>query len=256
MTGIGATATFTGVTMARRRVLVHLPLALVVLLIAVVAVAANTTGPRVGPIARPTPHTSVDRDRRPPPSRFDTPPPPAGNGHSGEGGASSSWPLIVFILAMVAIGYGAVMLYLMLSVRDAIVFRRRRPPPPEPDPVLAEQPSAEQVQDALRAGLAALIEGDDARAAVIACWLRLENLAEQTGMPRAPSDAPGDLVVRMLDGRLTGAGARALGELTTVYRAARYSPRPVPESARGTARAALDRLAAELAVPVPAGGPA
>ncbi len=240
--------------MSRRSVLLYLPLVLVVLLIAVVAVSANTTGPRVGHVPRPTSHASVRPQHRTPPSRFDTAPPPAGNGHSGGGGTLSSWPLIVFILAMVAFGYGAVMLYLMLSVREAIVFRRRRPTLPEPVAVPAGQPSAEQVQEALRSGLAALIEGDDARAAVIACWLRLENLAEQAGLPRRPSDAPGDLVVRMLDGRLTGPGARALGELATVYRAARYAPRPVSESARNAARTALDRLVAELPAPVPAGG--
>ncbi|MGA8113868.1 MAG: DUF4129 domain-containing protein [Actinocatenispora sp.] len=245
--------------MARRGVSTYLPLALMAALLVVVALAANTSGPRIGHVPpRPLPTHTQERQRNQ--ARSLPPvPPPQGAGHGSDGGGSlSGWPMVVAVALVLALGWGAVVLYLLLTARDAVIFRRRRPVGPEPDKAVAATPSPEDLQAAVEASLAVLIEGDDPRAGVIACWLRLEALAEQAGVPRETSDAPGDLVGRMLasHGGLTGAGARALHSLTDVYRAARYSPHPVGESARETARSALDRLRAELSVrpPAPAGG--
>lgn len=245
--------------MTRRGVWHYLPLVVVGVLLAVVAVAADVTGPQIG---HPSPGQLQYHGRHTPlptPS-FSPPPPPVGGGHSGSGGPVSGIPLVVLVALTIALAWGAVMLYLMMRVRDAIVFRRGRQGEPEPEQVGMAAPSTEDLREAVAASLAVLIEGDDPRAAVIACWLRLQALAEQAGVPGTPSDAPGDLVGRMLATHgLTGGGIRALHELTEVYRAARYAPHPVTESDRETARAALDRMRAELsaagAAPVAGAGP-
>ncbi len=52
---------------------------------------------------------------------------------------------------------------------------------------------------AVDAGLADLDDGDP-RAAVIACWVRLEEAAAAAGTPREPGDTPGELVLRLLAG--------------------------------------------------------
>lgn len=230
-----------------RRTLRYLPLVVVVLLLAVAAVVANASGPRVGTVPRPESSSSAI-EHTATPAGTQSAPAPLPHGHRRADPTIPAWAFIVLAAALVALGYGAVLLYLMLSIKNAVVFRRRRRGEPDEVVEVPEGPSQDEIRRAVRAGLAELIEGDDPRAAVIACWLRLEELAERGGVPRSPADAPGDLVARMLDGRLTAAAERALADLTGVYRAARYAPHEVPESARDTARSALDRLGAELSV--------
>jgi hypothetical protein len=102
------------------------------------------------------------------------------------------------------------------------------------------------VLDAVDAGIAELARADgDARAAVIACWVRLEEVAAAAGTVRAPGDTSSDLVARMLaDHQVSAPVLRSLAEL---YRTARYSPRTVEASMREQARAALGHLRDELA---------
>lgn len=229
-----------------RAVLRYLPLVLVAVLLAVVAVAAGAGGPRLGKVPAPAPATGqvTPAGAPPPPATPGTLPP----SHSA---SVPAWVFILVAALVLAVAYGAVLLWLMLMVRDARIFRRRRHRAPDPDePAVVSAPSPEQVRAAVAAGIDVLVSGDDPRAAVIGCWLRLEELATHGGVPRLASDAPGDLVARMLAGTLAGDAVAAVRELADVYRAARYSPHPVPESARDTALAALDRIRAGLSVPV------
>lgn len=228
-----------------RRLLRYVPIVAVVLLLAVAALAANANGPRLGNAPRhavyPTGQAqpTVSRPTLPPAQPHDT-------------GGGVNVPLLV-IVALIAVAYAAVMLYLMLALRDGFVFRRRDPKDPEELAHDGDAPTADEVREAMERGLVDLIDGDDARAAVIACWLRLEAVADRTGVSRQASDVPGDLVTRMLRGiadgrRLTGPGERALRGLAAVYRRARYAPHAVGEDDRETARTALHRLIAELSV--------
>ncbi|BCJ33011.1 hypothetical protein Athai_05140 [Actinocatenispora thailandica] len=246
-----------------RRGLRYLPVVLILLLVVVAALGANARGPRVTHVAplpiRPTVSTSGSPPAQP--SRSVVRPPQPHD--SGPG----TTVLIVVIAALCALAYGAIMLYLMLALRDGLVLRRRRHPEPDPEPEEPDAPTADEVRAAMAASRAALIEGDDPRAAVIACWLTLEELASRGGVPRSASDVPGDLVGRMLGvardpsgaprfRALTGPAERALTDLAERYRAARYAPAPVTEADRAAARTALDRLAAELSVrdAAPTGG--
>jgi hypothetical protein len=180
--------------------------------------------------------------------------PPPVPGHPKSGVNVAGVIIIVLAVLIVVTVVVAITLYLMLTARDSIPFlrRRREPAAPPPGPVPA---TAEQVRAAVEVGLADLADESDPRRAVIACWLRLEALAERAGAGRQPSDTASDLVARMLDEHLlsAGGGRRAVEELAAVYRLARYAPHPVGEDARDTARAALERLRAELAAG-PVGG--
>lgn len=240
-----------------RRVLRWAPLVLVVLALVGAALAANSSGPRVGTGPRGTIPAGSWRPEQDPAKLYSQPPPPAHQGdHRPHSWMLPGWTFLLIGVLLAGGAAVAILLLLMLRMREAVIFRRRPQLAEESTAPASGSPSQADVRQALRDSLAELIGGDDPRAAVIACWLRLEDLAESTGLPRQPSDAPGDLVARMLDGRLTGPAVAALGELTQLYRSARYSPHPVPESARTAARSALDRLHAELSVrdALPAGG--
>jgi hypothetical protein len=246
-----------------RRGLRYLPVLLILLLVVVAALGANARGPRVTHVPPLPISPTVAASGAPPaqPNRTLVRPP------QPHGTSTSTTVLIVVIAALCALAYGAIMLYLMLTLRDGLVLRRHRRAEPEPEPDEPDAPTADEVRAAMAASRAALIEGDDPRTAVIACWLTLEDLASRGGVPREVSDVPADLVGRMLGvardpsgtqpfRALTGPAGRALTELAERYRAARYAPAPVTEADRATARGALDRLAAELSVrdAAPAGG--
>ena len=131
-----------------------------------------------------------------------------------------------------------------LVLRERLTARRRRVE------VEADEPAApghrEAVLAAVDAGLSGL-DGDDAdpRAAVIACWVRLEQAAAAAGTPRQPGDAPADLVLRLLSAHQVSAGV--LIPLAEVYRLARYATHTVDAEMRDSTRDALRQLRSELA---------
>jgi hypothetical protein len=103
----------------------------------------------------------------------------------------------------------------------------------------------EAVLAAVDASIAELAREDgDARSAVIACWVRLEDVAEAAGTIREPGDTPSELVTRLLGDHQVSAGV--LTSLADLYRTARYSALPIQTSMRDQARSALIQLRAEL----------
>lgn len=234
------------------------PVVLVLVLVAMAWLVAAGSGIRFRQLPAGPPtcvlfcHQSA-RPRSMPPIHGATGAPPAvGNGSVSTIGIAF---VILAVLLVVAVLI-AITVYLMLTAREYIpFFRRRRELAPPPQAVV--RPTTEQVREAVEVGLADLSDETDPRRAVIACWLRLEKLAERAGATRQASDTPSDLVARMLDEQLLGTGGarRAVDELAGVYRLARYAPHPVGEDARDTARAALERLRAELAAGAAAGTP-
>jgi hypothetical protein len=120
--------------------------------------------------------------------------------------------------------------------RRAVDYRTERAPPPR---------TADEVVAALDAGLDDLTDTDgDPRRAVIACWLRLEQAAAAAGTPKRVGDSPTDLVSRLL--QTHEVSADVLAALAEVYREARYATHAVDERMRAQARAALQRIRAEL----------
>jgi hypothetical protein len=122
---------------------------------------------------------------------------------------------------------------------------RSRPAPPD-EPAVKPMVAADEVVAAVDAGLSDLSDTDvDPRRAVIACWLRLEEVAAAAGTPRHPADTPTDLVTRLLAAHMD-ADPAVLGAFADIYRRARYATHSVDEQMRGQARTALERVRSAL----------
>jgi len=143
----------------------------------------------------------------------------------------------LFALLILALFVWHMLSNFWLSVREVA---RDTAGPPE-----AMSDRSEEVIAALDQGIAALTTASDARGAVIACWVRLEEVAETAGTPRALSDAPADLVTRLLAAHRVS--RTALATLADLYRTARYSRAPVDDGMRTRAITALGQVRTEIA---------
>lgn len=154
--------------------------------------------------------------------------------------------LVVGAIGLAALGLLAVFVLLLRRLFRDLARRRRAKMPPGAKPTSAAQ-TAEAVVAALDAGLVDLTDSDtDPRRAVIACWVRLEQAAAAAGVSRRVGDTPTDLVTRLLRDGTGVVSAEVLAAFAQVYREARYATHTVDERMRAQARAALERLRAEL----------
>ncbi|HEX8006596.1 MAG TPA: DUF4129 domain-containing protein [Trebonia sp.] len=141
--------------------------------------------------------------------------------------------------------YGLLIAALVAAVVISIWWAARlhRPATPGELPADLAEDSA-GLRDAVQSGRAALAELDDARAAIIACYLAMERSLADRGTARAVADTPDELLARALaTGIVRGPAAR---RLTALFYEARFSTHPLGPEQRETARRALDDLAAEL----------
>lgn len=221
-----------------------------VLFVAVVLSLAGlaTVGP--GFVSTPVPPAE-----RPEVAQPSTDPSPVAVATPGAEGATSPSARIfdqLFLILSVLIGLAVAAVLGYLAYRGIRILLVERVQRREIESRRAEQPTdpdreAEQLQGAVRAGLADLDDGGDPRRAVIACWLRLEQVAAASGAGRLVGDTPADLVARLL-ARHRVAGS-ALEQLASAYRQARYAPAQVAEELATRARQALREIAAELGAP-------
>jgi len=131
------------------------------------------------------------------------------------------------------------------------VWRRRRRTRLRRVPQLAIDAVAEaELARAVQSGRKALAELDDARAAIIACYLAMELSLADVGAARAAAETPDELLARAVDAKLVPPGPA--GRLTALFYEARYSTHPMPMSQRDQAARALAELAAVLPVSEPA----
>ena len=84
----------------------------------------------------------------------------------------------------------------------------------------------------------------DVRNGIVACWVLLEDLAEQAGVIRSPSETATEFVVRFL--RRLDVDPRPVAELARLFHEARFSTHDLDESARGHAESALDSIHRDL----------
>ena len=103
----------------------------------------------------------------------------------------------------------------------------------------------EALADALLAGRSALA-GDDARAAIIACYAAMESSLISAGVARELADSPSDLLRRAKTRDFPGTGARDATALTDLFREARFSTHPMTARHLAAARSALDSVTAAL----------
>ena len=157
--------------------------------------------------------------------------------HAGGGGAHIPVGPILYTLLVVAI-VAAVVVSIWWSSR----LRR-----PAPLLVIEDVVSAEELREAVAEGRAALAAVDDARAAIIACYVAMERSLSERGTARGAADTPGELLDRAVAaGTVRGPAAR---RLTALFYEARFSSHPLRSGQREQASDALDALAAELATP-------
>jgi hypothetical protein len=140
-----------------------------------------------------------------------------------------------------------------LAVLAVIVFAawvllrslsRRRAAPAGGDDFTALDGEQERLAEAVDSGRRALLDGADARAAVIACYAAMEESLAASGVARHRSDSPQDLLERAVGTGLTAAAAATA--LTDLFREARYSTHPMDDSHRRRAAEALADIAAGL----------
>jgi hypothetical protein len=176
-----------------------------------------------------------DRSKTPPPpsTKFRPPLRPPLKPGSG-GGVHIPLGPILYALLVIAI-VAAVVVSIWWSTR------LRRPAPP----LFIADVSTEELTDAVNQGRAALAGIDDARAAIIACYVAMERRLADSGTARGVADTPDELLSRAVAAGIVRGGAA--GRLTTLFYEARFSTHPLGAGQRDAASAALDELAAELA---------
>jgi hypothetical protein len=144
------------------------------------------------------------------------------------------------------IWYGLLVLAILAAAAIAVILVRRRARPGDwADLDDDEEEPETALRRAVQSGQAALREVDDARQAIIACYVAMEGSLGRAGTVRCAAETPDELLRRAAAAGLAGGGAGAT--LTALFYEARFSSHPLPASARDEARDALAALAAVLA---------
>jgi hypothetical protein len=184
--------------------------------------------------------------RRPPQGPGQVPPrlrpPPTGSARS----QSFHFPVAIGLYALLVV-------LLVAAVVISIWWSRRFRSPGQVSSggIIVADPH--DLREAVESGRAALQTLDDARAAIIACYLAMETHLAERGAARAVADTPDELLARA---RATGlVRGTAAARLTALFYEARFSSHPLARRHRDAAAQALDELAAALArrEPAPAG---
>ena len=150
--------------------------------------------------------------------------------------------------------YGLLIVAIVAAVVASVWWstRLRRPAAP----LVIEDVSSEELREAVNEGRAALAAIDDARAAIIACYVAMERSLAERGTARGTADTPDELLARAVASGAVRGGAA--GRLTSLFYEARFSTHSLSAGQRDAASAALDELAGELSGGPPTGqaGPA
>jgi hypothetical protein len=182
-------------------------------------------------------HVSGQERRLPRAGPHPTAIPSALRSRSGSG-AVPHFPVTVLL-------YALLIAVLLAGVAASIWWARRLRPPIalQAGEVIAEDP--ERLREAVESGRSALRTVDDARTAIIACYLAMETSLAERGTARGIADTPGELLTRATEAGLVR--GTAAGRLTGLFYEARFSSHPLDHRQRDAAERALDELAADLA---------
>jgi Domain of unknown function (DUF4129) len=150
-----------------------------------------------------------------------------------------------FHFPLAAVLYTLLVLLILAGIAVSIWWARRlRPALGARDDALIVEDS-EDLREAVESGRSALRTVDDARAAIIACYLAMEQSLAERGTARAVADTPDELLARArTSGVVRGTAA---SRLTALFYEARFSSHPLGTDQRDAAERALDELAAALA---------
>ena len=150
-------------------------------------------------------------------------------------------------ISLTVLLYALLVALLLAGIAVCIWLARRLRPPAalrdHGDDFIVEDP--ERLREAVESGRSALRTVDDARAAIIACYLAMETHLAERGAARGAAGTPGELLTRATErGLVRGTAA---GRLTALFYEARFSSHPLGHQQRDAAERALDELAADLA---------
>jgi hypothetical protein len=109
---------------------------------------------------------------------------------------------------------------------------------------LAADGDESDLLEAVESGRRALRRFDDARAAIIACYVAMEQSLARAGTARAVADTPDELLARAAEEGLVRGDAAE--RLTALFYEARFSSHPMPLVQRDEAQRALAELADSL----------
>lgn len=140
--------------------------------------------------------------------------------------------------------YGLLVLALAAAVAISLWWAARLRHLALPVQLPAAEMDADELREAVESGRLAFAELDDARAAIIACYLAMEGSLADRGAARGVADTPDELLARVVSGGIVRGGAAR--RLTGLFYEARFSTHPLGRAERDAASAALDELAAEL----------
>ncbi|MGN6790867.1 MAG: DUF4129 domain-containing protein [Streptosporangiaceae bacterium] len=141
---------------------------------------------------------------------------------------------VLFALLIAAIIIAAILIW----------RRRRRWWLSTASPIAEDTDTPAELARAVDSGRLALREIDDARAAIIACYLAMEESLGEAGAARGAAETPDELL-----NRAVGAGivdGFPAGRLTGLFYEARFSTHPMPLARRDDAERALADMAATL----------
>ncbi len=161
----------------------------------------------------------------------------------GLGSGSARGP--VFHIPLAVLLYALLIVVLLAGIALSIWWARRVRPSigPGEDAFIAHD--SEDLREAVESGRSALRTVDDARAAIIACYVAMENSLAERGAARAIADTPDELLARARQSGIVRGTAAA--RLTALFYEARFSSHPLDRRQRDAAERALDELAAALA---------
>jgi hypothetical protein len=161
-----------------------------------------------------------------------------------------SKPASTFHFPAAVLLYALLVVLLVAAAVLSIWWSRRFRPPGQARAAGVIVEDSQDLREAVESGRSALRTLDDARAAIIACYLAMETSLAERGTARAVADTPDELLARA---RATGlVRGTAAARLTALFYEARFSSHPLDRSHRDAAAHTLDELAAALAQTEPA----
>jgi hypothetical protein len=138
----------------------------------------------------------------------------------------------------------AILVLAIIAVVLRVLRNRGRARAAQVTDLTVEETADDDLARAVQSGRMALRELDDARAAIINCYVAMEQSLAEAGAARGAAETPDELLARAVDAGLISAGPAGL--LTRMFYEARFSTHPMAMSQRDQAERALADLAAEL----------
>ena len=168
-------------------------------------------------------------------------PAPTSLRHVRAAGHSTVVVIVAIILLVLALG---VLVYVMVRVLRRWAWRSLGRRAAAFAVEAADVDDESDLREAVESGRSALRRFDDAKAAIIACYVAMEESLAGAGAARAVADTPDELLARAAGRGLVRTGAAA--RLTALFYEARFSSHPMLLTQRDEAQQALAELAGSL----------